>query len=146
MRALVARGRAGGGPLSSLELVAELGKEAGPEAEAALRAWAVDGVEPDLARGLALPGLRLVEAEVPTFDTGFDHEATLKDGLVRGVVAGGPAARAGLLDGMRLAGWSVTLGDAFREVEITVREGSGTRVIKYLPQGAPRRGLTMVRE
>lgn len=146
MRALVARAKAGEGPFSSEALLGALGAEAGAEAEAALRAWAVEGKEPAFPAGLGVPGLRLEESEVPSFDTGFDHEATLATGTVTGVRPGGPAARAGLADGMKLSGWSVTRGDPTREVELTLREGNSSRTLRYLPHGPSVPGWRMVRE
>lgn len=146
MRALVARSKGGGGPLTSDELLRALGAEAGAQAEAALRAWAVEGREPEFPPELGVPGLRLEESEVPSFDTGFDHEATLASGTVTGVRPGGPAERAGLKDGMKLSGWSVTRGDPTREVELTLRESGTTRTLRYLPHGTPVPGWRMVRE
>ena len=78
--------------------------------------------------------------DVPTFDTGFDHAATLASGTVTGVRPGGPAEQAGLRDGMQLAGWSVNLGAAHLPVEVTIREDGETRKLTYLPHGARVRG------
>jgi predicted metalloprotease with PDZ domain len=140
MRALVAHAEAGAGPFTSAELLAAIGELAGPESQAQLRAWALDGIEPPFPPDLGAPELRLVPHDVPSFDTGFDHEASLASGTVSGVRAGGPAERAGLRDGMRLAGWSVTQGEVDRPIEIRVREGTSLRTLSYLPHGAPRPG------
>jgi hypothetical protein len=42
------------------------------------------------------------------------------------------AEEAGLRDGQKLLGWSIH-GDAARQVELTVAEGSGARSVRYLP-------------
>jgi predicted metalloprotease with PDZ domain len=111
MRELVRRARSGAGPFTNEALLAAIGEYAGDGTAAEVREWALEGVEAELAPGSAGPGYEVLPTEVPTFDTGFDHELALKDGTVQGVRAGGPAERAGLRDGMRLAGWSVNFGD-----------------------------------
>lgn len=140
MRELVARGRAGGAPHTSASLAAAIGEFAGEESAAAVRDWALAGREPEFPAELALPGLRLVASDVPSFDTGFEHEASIQGGVVRGVVAGSPAAAAGLRDGMRLLSWSVARGNASQPIEITVQDGEATRTLRYLPHGKPIQG------
>lgn len=136
MRELVCRARAGAEPHTSETLCAAIGEFAGESVGEAVRAWAVKGVEPELPADAAGAEYVLAPVELPTFDTGFDHEATLKEGRVSGVRAGGPAERAGLADGMRLAGWSVNFGQVNQPIEVTVREGGETRKISFLPHGA----------
>lgn len=75
--------------------------------------------------------------EKPVFELGFDP-ASLKARKLVGVVAGGPAERAGLRDGMELAGWSVHYGDADREAVVTVMQDGRARDVRYLPQSARR--------
>jgi len=137
LRTLAARARQGEGAFSSEALLAAIGVEAGPEAEATLRAWALDGVEPPFPADLGAPELRLVACEIAPFDTGFDHEASIRLKRLTGVRPGGPAERAGLRDGLPVAGWSVTMGQVDRPVEVTLREGQDTRTVSYLPRGAP---------
>jgi len=96
--------------------------------------------------GLGVPGLRLEPSEVPSFDTGFDHEASLTKKVVTGVRPGGPAERAGLKDGLALAGWSVTYGDPTRELELILSEGTTSRTLRYMPHGPSVLGWRMVRE
>ena len=70
------------------------------------------------------------------FDTGFDHERSIAEGRVVGVRAGSGAAQAGLVDGMKLASWSVSFGRADVPIEMRVRDGSaGERTISFLPRG-----------
>jgi predicted metalloprotease with PDZ domain len=143
MRELVRRARAGAGPFTNEALLAAIGELAGAETEAAVHAWAVDGLEPSLPEDAAGPEYALVPADLPTFDTGFDHEATLREGVVTGVRPGGCAEHAGLRDGMRLAGWSVNFGQVNQPIELSLREGGETRSLAYLPHGVPMRGYRL---
>jgi predicted metalloprotease with PDZ domain len=145
MRSLVARARVGAEPFTSAALAAAIGEFAGAETGAAVRAWALDGREPGFPAELGLPGLRLVASDVPSFDTGFDHDASVQGGVVRGVLAGGPASAAGLRDGLRFLGWSVNHGNASQPVEITVQDGAATRTLRYLPHGKTIRGWRLER-
>lgn len=110
-----------------------------------MRCWAVEGIEPPLPTDVGPAELALVPADVPIFDTGFDHERTMKDGVVSGLRAGSAAERAGLRDGMRVSGWSVSFGRTETPVELRVRDGGAERTISYLPLGAPVKGYRFVR-
>jgi predicted metalloprotease with PDZ domain len=141
MRALAERGRAGGAPLSNADLFAAIAAEAGAEAGAAVQRWALEGIEPALPADAPGTGYELVALDVPTFDTGFDHEATLRTGVVSGVKPGGCAERAGLRDGMRLSSWSVNHGQTSQPIEVGVRVEGEARKLSFLPHGAPVPGL-----
>lgn len=136
MRTLASRAREGAPPFTNEALIAAIGEFAGAETAEIVRAWAVEGREPELAADLLGPEVELVPVEHALFDTGFDHEATLRDGVVRGVRAGGCAEQAGLRDGMRFASWSVRFGQVEQPIEVGIREGGQVRKIAYLPRGA----------
>jgi predicted metalloprotease with PDZ domain len=140
MRTLVARSRAGAGPYSSAELCAAIAELAGEEVGATALRWALEGVEPELAPDAVGPEWVLEPADIPSFDTGFDHEASLASGTITGVVAGGCAERAGLRDGMRFGGWVVNHGATDVPLEVTVLDAGARRTLRYLPHGAPLRG------
>jgi predicted metalloprotease with PDZ domain len=140
MRTLVARARAGALPCDTAALSAAIGELAGAEVGEVVRRWAVDGVEPPLPTDALGPEYELVPADIPTFDTGFDHEAAMRDGVVAGVRPGGCAERAGLRDGMALASWSVNFGAVDQPIEMRVKSGDEERTLAYLPHGAPARG------
>ena len=81
--------------------------------------------------------LELVPTDIPVFDTGFDHEATLENGVVSGVVPGGSAERAGLADGMRIRSWSVSYGRIDVPIKVRVATDAEEREISFLPLGTP---------
>lgn len=66
------------------------------------------------------------------FELGFDV-ASFRAKKVAGLVAGSRAERAGLREGMELAGWSVHFGDAGREATIQVMESGKVRAIRFVP-------------
>lgn len=137
MRELVRRARSGAAPFTNEALVAAIGEFAGAQAAEAVRAWALAGVEPPLAADAAGAEYELVAEDLPTFDTGFDHEVSVRDGRVCGVRADGPAAEAGLQDGQRLTGWSVNFGRVDQPITVRVRTPDGERELSYLPHGRP---------
>jgi predicted metalloprotease with PDZ domain len=80
----------------------------------------------------------LASTDIYHFDLGFDVSATTRDKTARGVTPGGPAARAGLQDGMKLTGWGWYNGDPDREVTLRTTDGVAQRELTYLPRsGAP---------
>jgi predicted metalloprotease with PDZ domain len=69
---------------------------------------------------------------VYTFDLGFDADASRQNRVVTGVRPGGPAAAAGVTDGMRLVGWSWD-GDPSTKAIVQVDDGRGLRQLTYFP-------------
>jgi hypothetical protein len=69
----------------------------------------------------------------PRWEPGFDVDASLAARRLQGVRAGSAAERAGLRDGMSIAGASIWRGDATRSIELRVRADSAERQISYLP-------------
>jgi hypothetical protein len=69
----------------------------------------------------------------PRWEPGFDVEATLATRRAQGVRAGSAAERAGLRDGMAIAGASIWRGDATRAIELRVRADSAERKISFYP-------------
>jgi predicted metalloprotease with PDZ domain len=72
-----------------------------------------------------------------SFHRGYDAEATRKaGGIIAGVVPDGPAYAAGMRDGMRLVRREAgKVGDSTVEIAYRIADGSGERVIRYLPEG-----------
>jgi predicted metalloprotease with PDZ domain len=75
---------------------------------------------------------------VPTFDLGFDLNASTVGGSVTGVEPGGPAFQAGLRNGQRLSGrLSVYNNQPDRTAIVTIQTSDGRQSIEYYPRGKP---------
>ncbi|NOT09811.1 MAG: hypothetical protein HOP28_16585, partial [Gemmatimonadales bacterium] len=125
--------RTGAARLTDSVIVAAVRSVAGSGAADTLRRWH-GGASPLVVPPDAL-GPVFVQDSVDylPFDPGFDLDASLRQRTVVAVRAGGPADRAGLRDGMTIAGVSVYRGQADREAIIQVRETTGIRDIRFLP-------------
>jgi predicted metalloprotease with PDZ domain len=106
------------------------------------RAGFVDAIDRFVNRGAMVPAdssalgpcVTVRSVATFTFDLGFDAAATVRDRVVRGVEPGGPAAQAGVVDGMKLTGYSWN-DDASRPVVLQIEGAGGVRVVRYLPDG-----------
>lgn len=65
---------------------------------------------------------------------GFDRERSVREQRVRGLVAGSPAAKAGLREGDDLVGWDIH-GETDREIQLQVLRRGQVTTIRYLPRG-----------
>lgn len=76
------------------------------------------------------------------FDLGFDERATMEatPPAVRGLRAGGPAARAGLREGEPLLALALDPADMKAPATITVRRGEREVQVTYRPSSPPMRG------
>jgi predicted metalloprotease with PDZ domain len=108
-----------------------------------LRRVVVDGATLDLPADSFAPCLAIEPASVPTYQLGFDFEATRKAGTITGLVPGSAAEKAGLAEGQKLAGF---LGEqrADRPVTVMVQVDGQRKDVQYLPQG-PSETLPSVR-
>ncbi len=82
------------------------------------------------------PCFEFTTERVPPWTLGLSHQS-FETSQVTGVDPDGPAAAAGLRDGMQLAGWSLPGRDGQDEVELWIRRsgGSGTYRVAYRPEG-----------
>ncbi|MCB9913611.1 MAG: hypothetical protein H6828_00515 [Planctomycetes bacterium] len=147
LRALVDEARATGrrfdtpALLDRLEarVAAHAGAERARALRATLRAVVVDGATVELPADAFGPRFAVEAAEAYAWDPGFDLDATVASRVATGVRADGPAARAGLAEGMALVGMSLMPGEAEHEVELRVQDGDAVRELRYLPRGAASR-------
>jgi hypothetical protein len=82
------------------------------------------------------PCFEFTTERVPPWTLGLSHQS-FETSQVTGVDPDGPAAAAGLRDGMQLAGWSLPGRDGQDEVELWALRsgGSGTYRVAYRPEG-----------
>ncbi len=106
---------------------------------AAARGALHDAIDRYIVRGMMVPGdsaslglcnlLRTVA--VYDFDLGFDAATSTRQRVVNGVRPGGPAALAGVADGMKLLGWSWDGDRPAQPVVLQVQDARGPRQIVY---------------
>ncbi len=76
----------------------------------------------------------LTTMDVADFELGFDLEALRTKPQVQGVVPNSAAYRAGLRDGQIIVKrLPIAVGDATREIEMTVKDGNKEKLIRFLP-------------
>ncbi|WP_448662009.1 peptidase M61 [Sphingomonas sp. CJ20] len=115
-------------------LKAELGTKGGADLDAMLAGGTV--TPPSDAFG---PGFRRVSRKLRRFDLGFDPASlTVRPKLVKGLIAGSEAEKAGLRNGdeiLNTFSQDGLQGDQTRLLTLEVRRGSETLSIRYLPRG-----------
>lgn len=137
MRELVREAREDGQRIDTELLLGKIASHADAETAERVRAIVVSGAEPRLDEDLLAPCLELERVDMGGFDPGFDVSASTRERVVQGVAPGSAAWRAGLRDGIELAGWSVYYGEPTREIVLQVRDPEGEREVRFLPQGPP---------
>jgi len=146
MRALVCRARQERRGFTVDELLAEIEHWSDARTAAEVRAVAVDGADLELPTDVFGPDYRLLPADVPQFELGFDFERTRAANAITGLIPDSAAARAGLREGESLRGMSLAPGQAHTPVVISVADTAGTvRKVDYLPQGRPCKGWRLER-
>ncbi len=101
---------------------------------AELRTVIVRGATLELPADTFAPCLSIEPESVPTYQLGFDFEATRKSNVITGLVPGSAAARAGLAEGQKLVGFA-DLRRADQPVHVSVLVDGTRKDISYLPQG-----------
>jgi predicted metalloprotease with PDZ domain len=111
----------------------QAGLDAAPEIEAHARDGAAILLPEDLYGDCAV----IATERRREFQRGYDSQATrLAGGVITGVDPEGPAFAAGMRDGMRLIRFeSGKIGDARVPVTFRVDDGTGEKLITYLPEG-----------
>jgi hypothetical protein len=128
-------------PLATHRLLAALRKVLGEQPMRDLDRLIEQGEAFDFAPGALGPCFVGQTVSLPSWQLGFDAES-LRRQVVSGVQADGPAAAAGLRDGMRLVGHALVPGDPTQPVWLQVLGEDGRRQdISWLPAGAPVRAL-----
>jgi predicted metalloprotease with PDZ domain len=107
----------------------------------------IDAGEPiDLAPDQFAGCATVATVTIPSFDVGFDRDASAKAGVFAGVDPNGPAYAAGLRDGMkRLARLGGQEGDSRVPLAYKVEASGVQRVISWRPEGKGRLTLQEVK-
>jgi predicted metalloprotease with PDZ domain len=130
------RGARTGGQVTDSILVTAAAPDSRAELAAAIDTFIVHGTMIPMVVG-TLPNCGRVEIDsLYAFDRGFDASASTRDRVVHGVRPGGPAAMAGVVDGMLLKSWSWRGDDARIPVRLRLADSSG-REISYFPRTGP---------
>lgn len=143
LQSFVARARAVGGAVSEAEFF-DLFEEFGLDARGAYQRHIVAGEPPQLPADMFGADFRAEPFANTPVDLGFDAIASRRSGKVVEVSPGGPAARAGLRDGMELLEFKGSRR-LDQEVVLRVRDAGEEKVLRYLPVGAEARTRRFVR-
>ena len=133
LRKMLASASAGDNRTATALLQAHV-EESGVDAAPLIADHIEKGLPIMLPIDLFAPCGELAEKQSPRFDPGFDAETTLQrnNGLVSGVDEKGAAWRAGLRNGMQLAGWSIHYGDVTKEIAVDFL-GSNNKPQRLIP-------------
>lgn len=139
IRELYSKAGKTGGKIGELEFQA-FAKNYGIDAKAHLDRHIMNGEPIVIDRETRIEGFRLVETEVPKFETGFSMDETRKTKRITGVAEDTAAFRAGLRNGMEFVraensnrfsnSWS-----ADRPLVVIVRVDGAERRLEYFPRG-----------
>jgi predicted metalloprotease with PDZ domain len=144
MRDLVARAR-GGEEISPERWFELLAERTDAEFAAHVRAVAVDGAPLRMPEDFGFPDYRLEPIAVHGYELGFDFAASVSGPGIVGVAEDSAAYRAGLRNGMRLAGFAGGDADPDAPVRVTVLDAAGQRLdLEWLPRGDARPGWRLV--
>ncbi len=100
------------------------------------RQFITDGETVPIEQGMFGPCFEVHEVNFPVYEIGLDLDASYQAQAITGLVPGGAAARAGLREGQRLYGYSISqIGDPTSPVTIFVADNTGAQIqVQYLPQ------------
>ncbi|MBI4349650.1 MAG: hypothetical protein HY553_22635 [Elusimicrobia bacterium] len=127
------RAAVGRGVQASSKTITELFAPLAPSVELDLERVVERGGLVDVPADALGPCASLSHDAPVAFELGFDWKRSEPDKIVRGVVEGSAAWRAGLREGQELGSIDIVHGNATREVGLTVFEGEAKRPIRYLP-------------
>ncbi len=125
----------------SSELVLRLiEKETSKAFADSVRACVVDGADLRLPDSIAAPPARRGTGVSRSFDPGFDTSASVSSKVVTGVREGTEAHKAGLRDGQKIRGMSISSGgpDGPPSAKVTIDDNGQKRDIVYDPLSPPR--------
>lgn len=87
----------------------------------------------DYSEDLLGPCFTMQPTTYTRFELGFDHQGSMKERRVIGLVPGSAAERAGLRDGDNLRSWSIQFDDPMHDAQLSVERDGIVLAINYLP-------------
>jgi predicted metalloprotease with PDZ domain len=148
VRALYAKASASHAPLPTSAWIDAVRAEIGDRAAADFDDAIEHGRAPKLADDMLGPCFTGAPRRYQAFDLGFDAGRTRahEPKTIVGLVASGPASRAGLVEGDVLVEAAYTPGSPAVPARIVVERAGERRTISYLPGGAIAEGRGFVRK
>jgi predicted metalloprotease with PDZ domain len=135
LRALSRQARSGAPGLTRDSIVSALSRASAQEDARAMIDAALTGAVAPLPATLGGVCVAVEQNRLPRWDPGFDLDGSLTAKEVRGVRPDGPAARAGLSDGLKILGVSVWRGATDKEMMVAVAADTVKKRITYMPVG-----------
>ncbi len=131
---LVKQSQTGNSPPAFTEerVIAAFAPYLSPEELAQLRHMVIDGEDVPLPEKLGTCAERQTKTQTMV-DPGFDTETSLQNKRVTGIVAGGPAYRAGIRDGQQLFRWSIYNDDPSKDALLGVMIDGEKKLITFSP-------------
>jgi predicted metalloprotease with PDZ domain len=121
--------------LATNRLVSALRKELGAAVDQDVAAFVDGGETIPISSAFLGPCFRGEPSTRPRFELGFDFPSSEKRKVAH-LLPGSAAEKAGVREGMVLAGWSIHGGDANKEVELRVQDGDAVKMFKYVPRAS----------
>lgn len=124
--------------LGAVALFRQVADKVGLDIESDLKRVVIDGGEPILPTDVFGACIAVETVRQPAFDRGFDRDATIASNMeARGVRPEGPAAKAGLKEGMKIRRvLSGAPGDSQADYVLEVENGDGVvTTLRYKPEG-----------
>ncbi|MBI1361416.1 MAG: hypothetical protein GC155_14155 [Alphaproteobacteria bacterium] len=131
---------------SALDMLRQLTASAGVDISADLATHIDKSQRIILSQGAFGPCFQVETRETPSYDRGFDMEATVKAAMIAtGVDRAGPAYAAGLRNGMKLVrALEGRLGDSTQRAAWLVEVNGQQHILRWLPAGAGRMTVQML--
>ena len=122
-------------PLTTDRILETAGRYLSPDARLRLDQAVRQGAQVSAQDDALGPCARVTVKEQPSFDLGFDLDASTAAHRVMGLRPAGSAFQAGLRDGQRLTGWSVYNDQPDKIAKLTIQTDTGRQTIEYYPRG-----------
>jgi predicted metalloprotease with PDZ domain len=122
-------------PLTNDRILQTAGRYVTPAARTELQLAVEQNAFPQINGATFGPCIRISEVDIPTFDLGFDFEASRQAHKVIGVIPDSAAFKAGLRNDQPLTSWSFYNSQPDRIAKLYIQTDAGAETIQYYPRG-----------